>query len=72
MTELVSFEIQISFATKRVGEKTSDELTVSNPASVLELSATHRIILCNASPREMIGVIAVRSDIFVSISTVSH
>ena len=34
MTELVSFEIQISFATKRVGEKTSDELTVSNPASV--------------------------------------
>ena len=65
MAKLVSFEIEIPFPSKPMGEQ-AGENAMSHSMHLSNNSVVYRMSLCSARPREIMGVISVTSDILVS------
>lgn len=63
MTKLITLEVEVGLSAQRVDEE-SAQCQAADPDND---NSTHRIILCRARPRSMIGVSGVRSDIKSSI-----
>ena len=60
MSKFITFEVQVAFASKRLRQQA---YVCPQLAWTTKGKSTYRIILCNAIPRAIIGVMGVRSDI---------
>ena len=70
MAKLVAFEVKVSFPSECVSEQAAEN-TMNHNTHSNGSSKTYRMSLCNAMPREIIGVMSVRSDMLVSAQEVS-
>jgi len=70
VTKLIAFEVKVSFPSESMCEQAAMN-TMSNSTLSSDSYVDYRMSLCNAIPREIMGVISVTSDILVSVQEVS-
>ena len=70
MAKFVAFEVEVSFPSESMCEQAAEH-AMSHSTLSSSSYMDHRMSLCNAIPREITGVISVRSDILVSVQEVS-
>jgi hypothetical protein len=64
--KFVPFKVKIAFSAETVDNQTTTRIRCAN-CSCSGKRIAYRIILCRAKPREIIGVIGLMSDMFVSV-----